>query len=205
MSVKRNQIMQYTQTWVTNRYVDFFRLMLLGFEPKEVNPTAIVNILLQNRYKITGIEYRRIKIAIHQKRASYKQKVLYFLLEDAKQEALRISKNLNNNIENIYRYHYEIGTPFNAILFHIYSFIKFGIKNKSSEHEFGELLNFLFTKNEELRNDLLNKDPQYYSTSYKSAKYNANKSKQNWLDRAVIYGHTIEKRKLNISKVTSKR
>lgn len=205
MSTKKEQVLKYTRTWVTNRHIDFFRFLMLGYEPKEVNPTAIVNLLLRLRYRIAEVEHRRIKVAVFEERATYKQKVLYFLLEDAKAEAIAFNKNLTANIENIYRYHYELGTPFQAILFHIYCFIKFGIKTKSQDHEFGELLNYLLTQNTDLRQTLLEKDEYFQTSTKKQSKFNSNKSKEKWLDRAAIYGHKIEKRKIVLFKDMPKK
>jgi hypothetical protein len=194
LNTKREQIQLTVSTWIKNRHIKFYKSILLGFVPSEINPTAVGVLLATKRYGMSEAEYKILSILVHSKKASYKQKTLYFALEDAKQTAVVLNKKFLLNAENIYNHHASLGTPFNGIIFHIFCYLQFGIGYNATNNEFTQLLSFMLTDDQQIK-DRLSDDDYFIPARKKSSKFNSNKSKDKWLARATEHNHKLEIKK----------
>jgi hypothetical protein len=199
MSTPKEQVYSYIQTWLTNKYVVFFEMLMLGQEPSEVNPVLAIDTIVKYRYKMTEADFYILQKSVDAGNATDMQRSLYFMLLEGKKYALSVNKNFQNNFDTIYKMHKDLGTPFEGIMFHLYCFLKFGIKSKSSEHNFSSLLNCLLTKNIYLTEQLL-EELNESSIRTKSPRFNTSKAKSKWIARAKEHNFEIKKRKVVLFK-----
>lgn len=202
MSTPKEQIYSYIQTWLTNKYVAFFEMLMLGQEPSEVNPVFAIDTIIKHRYKMTQADFHIMEKSVDDKTATNAQRGFYFMLMDAKKYAKSYGRVLQNNFDTIYEMHKDLGTPFEGIMFHLYCFLKFEIKSKSKEHKFSYLLNCILTKNIYLTEQLL-EELNESKIITKSPRFNTSKVKSRWMDRAKEHNFEVKKRKFVLFKNTT--
>jgi hypothetical protein len=177
---------------------------MLGQEPNEVNPVYAIDTIIKHRYKMTKADFYILEKLVDNKTATDAQRGFYFMLMDAKKYAKSYSRVLQKSIDNIYEVHKDLVTPFEGIMFHIYCYLKFGIKSKSSEHNFSSLLNCLLTKNISLTEQLLEELNESRAIT-KSPRFNTSKVKSRWMDRAKEHNFEVKKRKIVLFKDMPKK
>jgi hypothetical protein len=167
--------------------------LLCSTEPKIINATKAVDVVLKFNYRIAPADIYVIGKKIEKGTASDKEKKLFFEIKELRRYAVdynvtlkRISKTSMKNM--------KIGTPLHAIFFHIYCFLKFGIKFKSIEHDFGQLVSYLVSSDESLKDIQLQKLMEN-NVPARVAKTNTTKVKSSWVERCEKSGYTINKRK----------
>lgn len=204
MSTQKEQVYSYMQTWLTNKYAEFFQMMMLHKEPSEVNPVFAIDTIIKHRYKMTQADFYILQKSVDDKTATDAQRGFYFMLMDAKKYVKSYSYSLQKSFDNIYKVHKDLGTPFEGIMFHLYCYLKFDIKSKSSEHSFTSLLNCLLTKNIYLTEQLL-EELNESSIRTKSPRFNTSKVKSRWMDRAKEHNFEVKKRKIVLFKDMPKK
>lgn len=203
MSEKERFVEQKIESWLKNRHADFFLQMIAEIEPKHLNPTAVIASIARFDYKTNlGTIYATKKMIDEEKKdgvayASKERKALYYTFERLKKYAILQNKLMQRNFDLLYEKHKEIGTPYVGILFHIYCFIKWGIKFESEEHGFGRLVHSMVTDNRFILEPELMKIDQAAIVTHQN-KVIRSKIKSKWVDRAVENGHILGRRKINL-------
>jgi hypothetical protein len=100
-SVVKKQI----KTWLKNRYAEFFTYLLCSTEPKIINATEAVDVVLKFNYRIAPADIYVIGKKIEKGTASDKEKKLFFEIKELRRYAVdynvtlkRISKTSMKSI-----------------------------------------------------------------------------------------------------------
>lgn len=196
---KDEQIKSYIETWLKNQYSEFFLTLIADYEPNEVNPTMVVDLIIKLRFQTTPAYIKSLGQMSAEGVATREQQGLYFAIQTYKKYAIEYNRSLQKFFDNIYNEHQKIGTPLGGIFFHIYCFLKFGIKAKSAEHDFSSILNFLYTSNESIMDPLIEKSLQK-RVPIRSSKNNKSRAKTKWMERVELHNYSLKKRKIVLFK-----
>jgi hypothetical protein len=84
--------------------------LLCSTEPKIINATKAVDVVLKFNYRIAPADIYVIGKKIEKGTASDKEKKLFFEIKELQRYAIEHNVTLKKNFENIYEEHMKIGT-----------------------------------------------------------------------------------------------
>ncbi|MDD2370057.1 MAG: hypothetical protein PHQ90_12210 [Sulfuricurvum sp.] len=197
MRTKDEQIRSYIRTWLENQYTDFFIMLLTGHEPDEVNPTKVIDLIIKMRFQLSPAYIKSIGNMIKAGVATREQSGLYYAIKNYKNYAIEYNRSLQKSFDTIYEEHTSIMTPLQGAIFHIYCFLKFGIKASSAEHDFATVLNYIYVDDMFFMDRILEKTLSK-KVRAPSPLTNKSKAKSKWIERASDHGYVLIKRKIDL-------
>lgn len=186
------ELKQYIRTHLKNRYIEFFKNLILGYEPNEIIPVDAFEDMLKYKYPISPLDLVYIKRRIDSGSVTDQDRALYYKLKNIKEYTLDYNKSLQQSIKLIEDYHNKIDTPIGGILFHIYAYLVFDISAASDSYHFANMLSYMYTNDQKVRNDTVEQIP--YRRFKKTSRITSNKIKKRWVEKAKLSGMILDKR-----------
>lgn len=187
------ELKQYIRTHLKNRYIEFFKNLILGYEPNEIIPVDAFEDMLKYKYPISPLDLVYIKRRIDSGSVTDQDRALYYKLKNIKEYTLDYNKSLQQSIKLIEDYHNKIDTPLGGILFHIYAYLVFDISAASDSYHFANMLSYMYTNDQKIRYDTVEEIP--YRGVKRTSRITSNKIKKRWLQKAKDSGMIFERRK----------
>lgn len=191
---KKAEHENYIRTYIKNRYIEFFKHLLLKYEPNEILPLESVTDLVKYKFGKSQFDIHNIRSRMIAKEEPDNKKIgMWQRTEHLKEVASNYNSNLQKGIKSIEDYHTKIGTPLHGILFHIYLYLVYDITAASDSYTFADILSFSYTNNQDIRAKAIERVP--YRGSRKTSRITNNKIKSSWMEKTKKSGMILEKRK----------
>lgn len=190
------ELKQYVKTHLTNRYIEFFKNLIFNFEPNDIIPIDAFTDMVRYKYQMSTLDLVYIKRRIDNGSVTDEDRALYFKIDNIKGYTLEQNDSIQKSIKLIENYHEKIGTPLGGILFHIYAYLVFDISAASDSYHFGNIISFMYTHDEQLRNNTIDTVP--FRRFRKTSRLTSNKIKKRWLQKAIDSGIILDKRKITM-------
>lgn len=189
-----DELKQYMRTYLCNRYIEFFKNLIFNYEPNHIIPGDAFDDMVKYKYQMSTLDLVTIKNQIDQGKATDDQRALYFKLQRIKDYTLEQNASIQKSIKLIEDYHEKIGTPFGGIIFHIYAYLVFDISAASDSYHFGNIISYMYTHDQKIRNDTVETIP--FRRSRITSRLTSNKIKKRWVQKATDSGMTLDKREI---------
>jgi hypothetical protein len=187
------ELKQYIDSYLTNRYIELFKNLILDYEPNEIIPSDSFSDLIKYKYNMSTFELSSIKKMVNAEIANDSQKGIYFKLKSLKDYVNEKNRSLQQSISLIEKYHETIGSDHKATLFHIYVYLSFDISAATDNYAFANLLSYTVSKNMNIREKTIYDVP--YRFGRRTSQYTSNKIKKSWVEKSTSRGIVLEKRK----------
>lgn len=188
------QLKQYVKTYLTNRYIEFFKNLIFNFEPNDIIPIEAFEDMVKHKYHMSTLDLVYIKRRIDDGSVTDQDRALYFKLDNIKDYTFDQNDSIQKSIKLIEDYHEKIGTPLGGILFHIYAYLVFDISAASDSYHFGNIISYMYTHDEQIRNNTI--DKVAFRRFRKTSRLTNNKIKKRWVQKSIDSGIILDKRKI---------
>lgn len=189
-----DELKQYIRTYLINRYIEFFKNLIVNYEPNHIIPGDAFDDLVRYKYQMSTLDLVTIKKQIDHGKATDDQRALYFKLQRIKDYTLEQNASIQKSIKLIEDYHEKIGTPFGGILFHIYAYLVFDISAATDNYNFADIVSYMYTHDQDTRQRVVDKIP--HRRFRKTSQLKNNQIKKRWVKKAIDSGMILDKRQI---------
>lgn len=189
-----DELKQYIRTYLINRYIEFFKNLIVNYEPNHIIPGDAFDDLVRYKYQMSTLDLITIKNAIDHGKATDDQRALYFKLQRIKDYTLEQNASIQKSIKLIEDYHIKIGTPLGGILFHIYAYLTFDISAATDNYDFANIISYMYTHDHNTRQVIVEKIP--HRRFRKTSQLKNNQIKKRWVHKAIDSGMILDKREI---------